>query len=88
LRSQKSVKPAPRPDGKDLEYVELYNSNPWFHDISGYRLVGQNLNYTLPAGTVIPGGGYLVLAAAPGDVSSTFGLEKVLGPYQGAQDAR
>ena len=28
-------KPAPRGDTQNLEFIELYNSNPWFHDISG-----------------------------------------------------
>ena len=32
-------KPAPRADGNNLEFLELYNSNPWFHDISGYQIV-------------------------------------------------
>src|SRR5208282_493407 len=27
-------KPAARPDGKNLEFLELYNSNPWFQDLS------------------------------------------------------
>ena len=50
-------KPAPRTDGKNLEYLELYNSNPWFQDISGYQITCADMNYTFPAGTTIPGGG-------------------------------
>ena len=61
-------KPAPRTDGKNLEYLELYNSNPWFQDISGYQITCADMNYTFPAGTMIPGGGYLVVAAAPADI--------------------
>jgi hypothetical protein len=41
-------KPAPRADSNNLEFVEIYNSNPWFHDISGYRLVADKLSYTFP----------------------------------------
>ena len=44
-------KPAPRTDGKNLEFLELYNSNPWFQDISGYQLTCADMNYTFPAGT-------------------------------------
>ena len=28
-------KPAPGADTNNLEYIEVYNSNPWFHDIGG-----------------------------------------------------
>ncbi len=58
-------KPAPRTDGRNLEFLELYNSNPWFQDISGYQITCADVNYTFPANTTIPGGGYLVVAAAP-----------------------
>src|SRR4029079_6502548 len=49
-------KPAPRADSNNLEFVEIYNSNPYFHDISGYRLVASTLSYTFPANTVLQGG--------------------------------
>jgi hypothetical protein len=39
--SEIMYKPAPRTDTNNLEFIEIYNSNPWFHDISGYRLVGS-----------------------------------------------
>jgi len=77
-------KPAPRPDGKNLEYLELYNANPWFQDISGYQITCADMNYTFPAGTTIPGGGYLVVAAAPADITSVYGITNVMGPYTGS----
>ncbi len=77
-------KPAPRTDGKNLEYLELYNSNPWFQDISGYQITCADMNYTFPAGTTIPGGGYLVVAAAPADIESVYGITNVTGPYTGS----
>jgi regulation of enolase protein 1 (concanavalin A-like superfamily) len=77
-------KPAPRTDGKNLEYLELYNSNPWFQDISGYQITCADMNYTFPAGTTLPGGGYLVVAAAPADIESVYGVTNVLGPYTGS----
>ena len=77
-------KPAPRTDGKNLEFLELYNSNPWFQDISGYQITCADMNYTFPAGTSIPGGGYLVVAAAPVDIESVYGITNVMGPYTGS----
>ena len=77
-------KPAPRTDGKNLEYLELYNSNPWFQDISSYQITCADMSYTFPAGTTIPGGGYLVVAAAPADIESVYGITNVMGPYTGS----
>ncbi|MFZ0828260.1 MAG: lamin tail domain-containing protein [Verrucomicrobiia bacterium] len=77
-------KPAPRTDGKNLEYLELYNSNPWFQDISSYQITCADMNFTFPAGTTIPGGGYLVVAAAPADIESVYGITNVMGPYTGS----
>ena len=65
-------KPAPREDGNNLEFIEIYNSNPWFHDISGYRIDADDLSYTFPPDTVIPGGAFLVIAASPAIVCKTF----------------
>ena len=77
-------KPAPRTDGRNLEFLELYNSNPWFQDIGNYQITCADMNYTFPAGTQIPGGGYLVVAAAPADITSVYGVINVTGPYNGS----
>ena len=77
-------KPAARTDGKNLEFLEIYNSNPWFQDISSYKITCADMNYTFPAGTQVPGGGYLVIAAVPGDVESVYGITNVTGPYTGS----
>jgi regulation of enolase protein 1 (concanavalin A-like superfamily) len=77
-------KPAPRTDGKNLEYLEIYNSNPWFQDISGYQIICADMNYTFPPNTQVPGGAYLVVAAAPADIQSIYGLTNVMGPYTGS----
>jgi regulation of enolase protein 1 (concanavalin A-like superfamily) len=76
-------KPAPRGDTKNLEFLELYNSNPWFHDISGYQITCADMNYTFPPNTIIPGGGYLAVAASPADIQSVYGVTNVMGPYAG-----
>jgi regulation of enolase protein 1 (concanavalin A-like superfamily) len=76
-------KPAPRIDAKNLEFIEIYNSNPWVQDISGYRITCADMNYTFPPNTQLPGGGYLVIAAAPADIQSIYGIANVMGPYTG-----
>src|SRR5262249_25087833 len=72
--------PAPRADGKVLEYLELFNSNPFFEDISGYRLSGD-IDFSFPPNTVLQGGAFLVVARAPADVRSVYGITNVIGPY-------
>ena len=56
--SEIMYKPAPRTDTNNLEFIELYNSNPYFHDIGGYQLIADNLTYTFPAGTILPAGAF------------------------------
>ena len=73
-------KPASRTDGRNVEYIELYNSNPWSENISGYRLDGQ-VQFVFPASTAIAGGGFLVVAAAPEDLQAVYGVSNVSGPY-------
>jgi len=82
--SEIMYKPAPRADGKNVEFLELYNSNPWFHDVGGYQVLADNLSYTIPAGTRIPGGGFMVIAASPQSMNDVYGLTNVLGPYTGS----
>src|SRR6266478_2463345 len=65
--------PAPRVDGRNLEYVEIYNSNPFFEDISGYRISGD-IDYRFPANTVLQGGAFLVVAAVPADMAAVYGI--------------
>ena len=76
-------KPAARADGRNLEFIELYNSNPWPEDVSGYRLSGA-VDYIIPAATAMPAQGYLVVAANPADMKAVYGLTNVLGPYSGS----
>ncbi|HEY3863429.1 MAG TPA: lamin tail domain-containing protein, partial [Verrucomicrobiae bacterium] len=77
-------KPAPRADGNNLEFVELNNTTPYFHDISGYQIVCADMNYTIPPGTILAGGAFLALAASPGSIESVYGITNVLGPYTGS----
>jgi regulation of enolase protein 1 (concanavalin A-like superfamily) len=78
-------KPAPRTDGNNVEFIEIYNSNPWFHDLSGYQIVCADMNYTFPPNTIIPGGAYFVIAASPQGIQNVYGLTtSVFGPYNGS----
>lgn len=78
--SEIMYKPAPPSDSRNLEFIELFNSNPWFHDVSGYRLDGD-VKFRFPPNTTIPAGGFLVIAAAPADLQAIYGLAGVFGPY-------
>ncbi|HWV99717.1 MAG TPA: lamin tail domain-containing protein [Candidatus Acidoferrum sp.] len=82
--SEIMYKPAPRTDTNNLEFLELYNSNPYYQDISGYQVVCADMNYTFPPGTVMAGGAYLVIAASPTSIRSVYGITNVLGPYTGS----
>ncbi len=82
--SEIMYKPAPRTDGKNLEFLEIYNSNPWFQDISGYTLTCADMNYTFPANTTIASNSFIVLAAAPGDIEYVYHITNVMGPYTGS----
>ena len=53
--------PAPRADGRNLEFIELYNSQEWFEDISGFRISGD-VDYTFATNTILPAHCYLLLA--------------------------
>jgi len=76
--------PASRLDGKNLEFIEIYNSNPWPEDLSGYRISGD-VGYTFPEGTSIPALGYRLLAANPTDVQAVYALANVLGPMTNSE---
>jgi len=78
-------KPAPRADGNNVEFLEIYNSCPFFQDISGYTMTCTDMNYTFPTNTLIPGGAYFVLAASPQSIANVYGLtSNVFGPYNGS----
>jgi len=73
-------KPAARTDGRIVDFVEIYNSNPYWEDISGYQLTGD-IDYTFPANTILQGGAFMVVAKSPADIQAVYGLANVMGPY-------
>jgi hypothetical protein len=64
------------------EWIELKNQYAVNIDMSGWRL-SDGVDFVFPAGTVIPAGGYLVVAANPAALQSASGLTGVLGPFSG-----
>lgn len=61
------------------DFVELYNFSTTPADISGWRL-SSGIDYVFPASTVIPAGGYLVIAQDPATVQVLWGATAI-GPY-------
>ncbi len=72
------------PSGPDetLEWIELYNQQSVNMDLSAWSLSG-GVDYTFPEETVIPGGGYLVIAANPAALEAAGDYDAALGPYEG-----
>lgn len=75
--------PPDRDDGKNLEFLELYNTTPFTNRLEGYYLTGD-VSYAFSASDVIPPFGYLVVAASPSAMQSVYtNLTAVVGPYSG-----
>lgn len=74
--------PPDRRDGRDGEFLEIFNSQEVAADLSGYRLCGA-VDFTFPAGTTLAAGGFLVVAGKPADVQAIHGLTQVLGGWTG-----
>jgi regulation of enolase protein 1 (concanavalin A-like superfamily) len=72
--------PAARADGKNLEFIEMFNTQPFPEDISGFRFSGAT-DYTFPTGTVMAPGNFLVIARDPAAFKSIHGISNVLGGY-------
>ena len=65
-----------------MEWVELFNQNSVDVDLSGWS-VGKGIEFSFPEGTVIRGGGYLVVASSPSSLMLSTGLTNVFGPFSG-----
>lgn len=65
-----------------MEWVELHNQMAVDVDISGWTING-GVDFAFAEGTVISGGGYLVVAASPAALANVTGLTNVLGPLNG-----
>src|SRR5881394_2420531 len=65
--------PLPRADGKNPEFIEIYNSEATPADLSGFRLSGD-MEFTFPANTILAPLSFLAVAPAPADVQSVYNL--------------
>ena len=63
------------------EFIELYNPDSSPAELTGWRLSGA-VRYLFPPDTVVPPGGYLVVAEDPGVMATTFGVDAI-GPFSG-----
>lgn len=72
--------PTNRIDGRNLEYIEIYNAQPWFEDLGGWRISGA-VDYTFPSNVVLQSKQYLVVAASPADFRATYTFTGVHGPF-------
>src|SRR5207245_6639789 len=53
---------------------------PDFEELSGFQITGD-VDYAYPPGTILPGGGFLVIAKSPADLQSVYGISNLIGPY-------
>ncbi len=67
----------------ELEFVEVFNTRGEPEDLSGCRISGD-VDYVFPPNTVLPGGGFLVVARSPADLQAVGGVNSALGPWDGA----
>src|SRR2546423_15720752 len=72
----------PATNEAQLEWVELHSLMSVDMDISGWSLA-NGIDYTFAEGTIVPGGGYLVVAVSPVTLMAATGLTNVLGPFSG-----
>ena len=73
-------------DGADaLEFIELTNQTPIPADLSGFSFI-DGVRFTFPHPTVLAPGERLVLAADADAVSAHYGIEGVLGNFEGRLD--
>ncbi len=72
--------PPNRADGQNVEFIELFNSQPLAEDLGGYRFSGD-VDFTFPTNTIIQPNGFLVVAPRPADVQSAYGISGVLGGF-------
>jgi hypothetical protein len=80
--------------GSDYEFIELHNQSPETALDLGGAVFTQGIELTLPPGTVLPPGGYLVVTQASDDNDyaefrryySLDSTVRIVGPYQGSLD--
>ncbi len=79
-----------RPDAETdpdetLEFIELCNEIAYPIDLSGYSFT-DGIRYTFPEGVMMRGRSYLVLCRSSARVREVYGIENVIGDYEGRLD--
>lgn len=74
--------PAARPDGRNVQFIEVFNSLPWLEEMNGWQITGD-VNFTFPTNFVLNPQSFVVIAAVPDDLAAATGLTNVLGPFTG-----
>ncbi len=69
------------PGSQDGEWIELHNQMAVNVDISGWALA-DGVSYKIPNGTVIPGGGFKIIAKSTAN-PALAGIPGLLGPFTG-----
>lgn len=64
------------------EFIELYNRGASPIDVSGWEFA-NGIDFTIPQGSTIPAGGYLVVAADTVYMTQTYGALPMVGSYSG-----
>ncbi|MCW5552947.1 MAG: lamin tail domain-containing protein [Verrucomicrobiae bacterium] len=72
--------PTNRTDGRNLEFIELFNSEAEPYPLAGCRITGA-VDYTFPPGTTLAARSYLVVASVPADIQAVYGIGNVIGPF-------
>ncbi|NQU21889.1 MAG: lamin tail domain-containing protein [Candidatus Nealsonbacteria bacterium] len=67
-------------DPKDLEFIEIYNTEEVPNDLSRYELKGE-VDFVFPEGTVLGGRSRVIVASNPAVAESFYGIGGMLGPY-------
>jgi hypothetical protein len=75
------------PGDGDEEWVELYNKSASAVDVSNWRL-DDAVTFTIPAGTSIPAGGYLVLSNNAAALQAKWPGITILGNFSGSLNNR
>src|SRR6185436_11267174 len=64
------------------EWVELHNQMAIDIDLSAWKVTGD-IGFTFAEGTIIPGGGYLLVASDPNTLRLLSGITNIAGPFTG-----
>jgi len=67
-----------------VEFVELHNSGMVDANISGWYF-SEGISYQFPPGTILPAGGYIIVAQDPGAIQAKFSTSAslIFGPFGG-----